>query len=200
MTPILTLEHINKQYPGVKALDDLDFTLERGEVRALLGKNGAGKSTLVKILSGAVQPDSGTIHIDGQPVSFHSPPDAFAKGYCHRVPGDEPGARADRSREHPAWQVAPTAFSGHALYRSQRNQRHRQSRAGSARGQNRPERTSGSPQCRAAATCRDCQGDLLRPEGDGSRRANQRSSCRGSRDATPGRARLWRPRAGRSST
>ena len=80
MTPILTLEHISKQYPGVKALDDLDFTLERGEVRALLGKNGAGKSTLVKILSGAVQPDSGTIQIDGQPVSFHSPPDAFAKG------------------------------------------------------------------------------------------------------------------------
>ena len=80
MTPILTLEHINKQYPGVKALDDLDFTLERGEVRALLGKNGAGKSTLVKILSGAVQPDSGTIQIDGQPVSYHSPPDAFAKG------------------------------------------------------------------------------------------------------------------------
>ena len=80
MAPILTLEGIHKQYPGVKALDNIDLSLERGEVRALLGKNGAGKSTIVKILSGAVQPDSGVIRIDGHPVSFHSPPDAFAKG------------------------------------------------------------------------------------------------------------------------
>ena len=80
MPPILILENISKQYPGVKALDDVSFTLDHGEGRALLGKNGAGKSTIVKILSGAVQPDSGTIRIEDQLVSFHSPPDAFAKG------------------------------------------------------------------------------------------------------------------------
>lgn len=77
---ILKLEHINKQYPGVKALDDVDFAVAAGEVRALLGKNGAGKSTLVKILSGAVTPDSGSIQIDGKEVAITTPQDAFAQG------------------------------------------------------------------------------------------------------------------------
>jgi ribose transport system ATP-binding protein len=80
MTPILALEQVSKQYPGVIALDRVDFSLERGEVRALLGKNGAGKSTLVKVLSGAVHPDSGTIRIDGQPVTIADPQDAFKQG------------------------------------------------------------------------------------------------------------------------
>jgi ribose transport system ATP-binding protein len=80
MTAILHVENMNKQYPGVKALDQVDFTLSKGEVRALLGKNGAGKSTLVKILSGAIHPDSGTISIDGQVVSFKTPHDSFAQG------------------------------------------------------------------------------------------------------------------------
>jgi len=80
MTPILALEKVTKQYPGVVALDNVDFTLERGEVRALLGKNGAGKSTLVKILSGAVHPDSGTIRIDSRPVTIADPKEAFKQG------------------------------------------------------------------------------------------------------------------------
>ena len=82
MAPILRMERINKQYPGVQALTDVDFTLEPGEVRALLGKNGAGKSTLVKILSGAVKPDSGTIHINGEAATINSPRDAFELGIC----------------------------------------------------------------------------------------------------------------------
>lgn len=82
MAPILTMEKVNKQYPGVRALDNVDFSLGRGEVRALLGKNGAGKSTLVKILSGAVRPDSGAIHINGQMVTINSPRDAFELGIC----------------------------------------------------------------------------------------------------------------------
>jgi ribose transport system ATP-binding protein len=80
MTPILALEQVSKQYPGVVALDGVNFTLERGEVRALLGKNGAGKSTLVKVLSGAVHPDSGVIRIDGQPIQITDPQDAFKQG------------------------------------------------------------------------------------------------------------------------
>jgi ribose transport system ATP-binding protein len=82
MTSILTLNGISKQYPGVVALSNVDFALEQGEVRALLGKNGAGKSTLVKILSGAVEPDSGEIRIEDKPVQFHSPRDAFEQGIC----------------------------------------------------------------------------------------------------------------------
>ena len=82
MPPILSLQQLCKQYPGVIALDHVDLTVEKGEVRALLGKNGAGKSTLVKILSGAVHPDSGEIRIDGQPVTIAGPADAFAQGIC----------------------------------------------------------------------------------------------------------------------
>jgi ABC-type sugar transport system ATPase subunit len=82
MAPILVMEGVNKQYPGVKALDNVTFSVEQGEVRALLGKNGAGKSTLVKILSGAVEPDTGTIRIDGDAVRIQGPRDAFELGIC----------------------------------------------------------------------------------------------------------------------
>jgi ribose transport system ATP-binding protein len=82
MTPILTLKGISKTYPGVKALENVDFQLTAGEVRVLLGKNGAGKSTLVKILSGAAQPDSGTIYLQNREVTFHAPQDAFREGIC----------------------------------------------------------------------------------------------------------------------
>jgi sugar transport system ATP-binding protein len=79
MASILSLQAITKQYPGVVALDGVDFAVDAGEVRALLGKNGAGKSTLVKILSGAVRQDSGEIRVDGQPVHIDKPSDAFER-------------------------------------------------------------------------------------------------------------------------
>jgi ribose transport system ATP-binding protein len=82
MAPILALEAITKQYPGVVALEEVDFAVDAGEVRALLGKNGAGKSTLVKILSGAIRQDSGEICVDGQPVHIDKPSDAFERGIC----------------------------------------------------------------------------------------------------------------------
>lgn len=70
---ILKLTKINKSFPGVKALTDVDLTLRKGEVLALVGENGAGKSTLMKILSGAYKRDSGTIEFDGKEVEIHSP-------------------------------------------------------------------------------------------------------------------------------
>lgn len=73
-------EQISKQYPGVRALRQVDFSIKAGEVRALLGVNGAGKSTLVKVLSGAVQPDSGSLYINGTPVHFSKPTDAIKHG------------------------------------------------------------------------------------------------------------------------
>jgi ribose transport system ATP-binding protein len=62
---LLEIEHVTKDYPGVRALDDVSLSVERGEVMALLGENGAGKSTLMKILGGAEFRDAGTIRIDG---------------------------------------------------------------------------------------------------------------------------------------
>jgi ABC-type sugar transport system ATPase subunit len=70
---ILTLSKVNKAFPGVKALTDVDFELKKGEVHALVGENGAGKSTLMKIISGAYKKDSGIIKFDGKEVEITSP-------------------------------------------------------------------------------------------------------------------------------
>jgi len=75
----LRLEHISKSFPGVKALDDINIEVKPGEVHALCGENGAGKSTLMNILSGDLRPDEGTIIINGEPVSFDNPKEAFEK-------------------------------------------------------------------------------------------------------------------------
>ena len=63
---ILEMRKIDKLFPGVKALDSVDFSVKRGEVHCLIGANGAGKSTLMKILSGAYVEDSGEIIFDGE--------------------------------------------------------------------------------------------------------------------------------------
>jgi ribose transport system ATP-binding protein len=77
---LLALEHISKSFPGVLALDDARLEVEAGEVHALMGENGAGKSTLMKILTGALPKDTGTIRIAGRAVSIQSPSDALALG------------------------------------------------------------------------------------------------------------------------
>jgi len=76
----LVIENMTKVYPGVRALDNVGFTVRKGEIHALVGENGAGKSTLIKILAGALQPDKGTIQINGQPVTFNHPLDALEHG------------------------------------------------------------------------------------------------------------------------
>jgi len=74
------IEHISKSFPGVKALDDVSFSVAEGEVRALVGENGAGKSTLMKILNGNYKKDAGRILIDGQEVQITDPLVAAANG------------------------------------------------------------------------------------------------------------------------
>jgi fructose transport system ATP-binding protein len=71
---------ISKRYGSVTALEGVDFEAYQGEIVALLGDNGAGKSTLIKILSGAVRPDTGTIKLHGQQVEFNGPRDARTRG------------------------------------------------------------------------------------------------------------------------
>jgi len=80
MAILLRTEGIRKSYGAVKALDGIDFELNEGETVALVGDNGAGKSTLIKVISGAITPDSGTIHFEGKLVRFERPEDARAVG------------------------------------------------------------------------------------------------------------------------
>ena len=70
--PILRLRGITKRFGELTANDDVSLDVARGELHGLLGENGAGKTTLVNIVYGLVQPDSGTIEIDGQPVTIES--------------------------------------------------------------------------------------------------------------------------------
>jgi monosaccharide-transporting ATPase len=77
---IVSMKGIYKYYPGVQALDNVDFSLRQGEIHALVGENGAGKSTLIKVLTGVDQPDAGTIMLDQQKVIIRSPQHAQAIG------------------------------------------------------------------------------------------------------------------------
>lgn len=77
---ILTLKNITKEFPGVKALDDVTINIERGTIHGLVGENGAGKSTLIKVLAGIYRPNKGEIILDGKPCRFNSPIEARRAG------------------------------------------------------------------------------------------------------------------------
>ena len=77
---VLEMKGIKKSFSGVYALSGIDFSLEQGEVHALLGENGAGKSTLIKVLGGIYQPDEGSIFIRGKEVRIRNVPEARANG------------------------------------------------------------------------------------------------------------------------
>ena len=75
---VLSMRGISKLFPGTKALNNVDFTLRKGEIHALMGENGAGKSTLIKVLTGVYPKDSGKIFVEGVEgeAVIHSPQDA----------------------------------------------------------------------------------------------------------------------------
>jgi ribose transport system ATP-binding protein len=77
---VLEIRHVSKHFGAVRALEDVGFTLERGEIHALCGENGAGKSTLMNIIAGVLRPDEGEILLDGRPVGMSSPAAAKALG------------------------------------------------------------------------------------------------------------------------
>ncbi|MDC7226285.1 MAG: sugar ABC transporter ATP-binding protein [Spirochaetales bacterium] len=77
---LIEMKGINKEFPGVKALTDVDLNIKKGEIVCLLGENGAGKSTLMKILTGVYKQDGGCIYYDGGMLDFHSTRDAYEQG------------------------------------------------------------------------------------------------------------------------
>ena len=77
---VLTMRGIYKSFPGVKALQNVDFTLRAGEIHALMGENGAGKSTLIKVLTGVYDFDEGEVKMEGKTIRNHSPQDAQKNG------------------------------------------------------------------------------------------------------------------------
>ena len=101
---LLQLRGITKLFPGVTALDGVDFQLKRGEIHALMGENGAGKSTLIKTITGVHQPDSGDILLDGKKVSFKSPRDASHVGIA---------AIYQHVTSYPHLTVTENIFMGH---------------------------------------------------------------------------------------
>ncbi|WP_144549223.1 sugar ABC transporter ATP-binding protein [Bacillus sp. X1(2014)] len=77
---VLELRGITKTFPGVKALDNVQFKLKPGEIHALMGENGAGKSTFIKVITGVHQPNEGKMYLNGQGVEFRNPNDAQRMG------------------------------------------------------------------------------------------------------------------------
>jgi len=108
MTALLELSNISKSFPGVKALEDVHFSTDAGEVHALVGENGAGKSTLIKVVSGVHRPDAGTIHMYGERVKFGSPHEAQAAGIATMY---------QELSLYPELTVAENIFMGHAPMR-----------------------------------------------------------------------------------
>ncbi len=80
MPPVIEMRGVTKRFPNVVANDQVDFTLEKGQIHALLGENGAGKSTLMNILYGLYRPDEGEIRLNGKPVRIENPGDAINHG------------------------------------------------------------------------------------------------------------------------
>ncbi|MDF3310630.1 sugar ABC transporter ATP-binding protein [Rhodococcus sp. T2V] len=102
--PILQTRRISQVYPGVQALEHVDFTMRRGEVTALIGENGAGKSTLIRIIAGVERPASGELLVDGSRVDFRTPGDSQAAGIS---------VISQEFRLVPQLTVAENIFLGH---------------------------------------------------------------------------------------
>lgn len=114
-TPLLRMSGISKAFPGVQALDDVDLTVDAGEILALLGENGAGKSTLIKVLTGFYGADVGEIALAGQMMHFSSPHDAFASGIAH-VPQERGLVPQFSAGENIMLESLPTTRGGFVDY------------------------------------------------------------------------------------
>ncbi|MDD7266569.1 MAG: sugar ABC transporter ATP-binding protein [Lachnospiraceae bacterium] len=105
---ILELKDITKIFPGVKALNNVSFSLKKGEVHALMGENGAGKSTFIKVITGVHKAEEGEMYLDGKKVDFRGPHDAQAAGIA---------AVYQHPTSYPDLTVTENIFMGHEIIR-----------------------------------------------------------------------------------
>ena len=105
---VLELKGITKIFPGVKALNKVQFQLRPGEVHALMGENGAGKSTFIKVITGVHKAEEGEMFLNGQKVDFKGPRDAQAAGIA---------AVYQHATSYPDLTVAENIFMGHEIIR-----------------------------------------------------------------------------------
>ncbi|POQ98958.1 D-ribose transporter ATP-binding protein [Alkalispirochaeta sphaeroplastigenens] len=103
-TKILELQNVTKVFPGVKALDNVQFDLRQGEIHCLMGENGAGKSTFIKVITGVHAPDEGEMLLGGEPVLFRTPREAYKAGIA---------AIYQHVTAYPDLTVAENIFMGH---------------------------------------------------------------------------------------
>ena len=103
---ILELKGITKIFPGVKALNNVQFQLKKGEVHALMGENGAGKSTFIKVITGVHKAEEGEMFLNGEKVDFKGPKDAQAAGIA---------AVYQHPTSYPDLSVAENIFMGHEI-------------------------------------------------------------------------------------
>ncbi|MFC4321443.1 sugar ABC transporter ATP-binding protein [Litchfieldia salsa] len=101
---VLELRGITKEFPGVKALDNVHFKLKAGEIHALMGENGAGKSTFIKVITGVHQPNSGEMFLNGEKIEFTNPKDAEKMGIA---------AIYQHVTNYPDLSVTENIFMGH---------------------------------------------------------------------------------------
>lgn len=101
---VLELTNITKIFPGVKALDNVHFALEKGQIHAIMGENGAGKSTFIKIITGVHMPDGGEIYLNGEKVVFKNPKDAQKNSIA---------AIYQHSTSYPHLSITENIFIGH---------------------------------------------------------------------------------------
>ena len=110
---VLELKGITKIFPGVKALDGVQFQLKKGEVHALMGENGAGKSTFIKVITGVHKAEEGEMYLDGSKVDFKGPRDAQAAGIA---------AVYQHPTSYPDLSVTENIFMGHEILKGGRIQ------------------------------------------------------------------------------